>query len=606
MNTGRVVAAASLVTVTLLGAACGPAPTSEPSTTTPTATSAATVTPSATPVPTPTWTPTSAATPTATPPPTATPTRVPLWTPTPGAEARVILVTSASDALNGNTASVDALTWDPGPDGISLREAIAASNNSLGPERIEFWPDLAGSPIYVGSASRDALPIMTGGGLTIDGDVDHDGEPDIVIDGSQGEAGGPTSNCFSIWSSDNTITGLVIRGFHGTGIGFAVPPFHPGGEWTVSGNTIIGNHISTDFMGVVIGPLGLLESCDATLISQLTWDRTVIARNRVTGGTGVFVMAGIATAANNRILHTVIAENHLVSTDVAIGLFAADTNSVWHGISGPIEYADNNEIRGVIVANNLIEDVRAKGIEVAAANMGNRDNHVSDVAVMANTIVGEEDGHAIGVTVITSGEARVSGRTMSGNTMRGIDIRGNRIEDTYYGVCVRAADARFSEQSPGISGNSLEGITIAENHVCRSREAGIAVWGGMSTDGFLVANNSITEIAILDNLVLFQTEPEAAGIYVTGGWAQDACAGCAVSNSIEGLMIAGNRVIEFDFGLRMYGGRGQGAEGNRLGVVTGANVLSDATCALEVYEDWEGATESTLEWREGEIEQQSR
>ncbi len=40
-----------------------------------------------------------------------------------------ITVTTTADAINGNTTSISALTGSPGPDGISLREAIIAANN---------------------------------------------------------------------------------------------------------------------------------------------------------------------------------------------------------------------------------------------------------------------------------------------------------------------------------------------------------------------------------------------------------------------------------------------------------------------------------------------
>lgn len=43
-----------------------------------------------------------------------------------------LVVTTTSDATNGDTSSVAALSANPGPDGVSLREAIVATNNDLG------------------------------------------------------------------------------------------------------------------------------------------------------------------------------------------------------------------------------------------------------------------------------------------------------------------------------------------------------------------------------------------------------------------------------------------------------------------------------------------
>ena len=50
-----------------------------------------------------------------------------------------LVVTTTADTIGGNTASVPALIANPGPDGrISLREAILATNGTIGPNTIRF------------------------------------------------------------------------------------------------------------------------------------------------------------------------------------------------------------------------------------------------------------------------------------------------------------------------------------------------------------------------------------------------------------------------------------------------------------------------------------
>jgi hypothetical protein len=44
---------------------------------------------------------------------------------------------------------------------------------------------LADIPIVIGTPAAEYLPPLSGGDLTIDGDVDGDGDSDITIDGSQ-------------------------------------------------------------------------------------------------------------------------------------------------------------------------------------------------------------------------------------------------------------------------------------------------------------------------------------------------------------------------------------------------------------------------------------
>src|SRR5947209_16911993 len=61
----------------------------------------------------------------------------------------VITVTNDTVVVNGDTSSVKALVAKPGPDGISLQEAITATNNDLGIWNIQFAPALKGSTIVI-------------------------------------------------------------------------------------------------------------------------------------------------------------------------------------------------------------------------------------------------------------------------------------------------------------------------------------------------------------------------------------------------------------------------------------------------------------------------
>jgi len=50
--------------------------------------------------------------------------------------AASVSVTTTLDDVNGDTSSINNLIADPGPDGISLREAIIAANNTSGSDTI--------------------------------------------------------------------------------------------------------------------------------------------------------------------------------------------------------------------------------------------------------------------------------------------------------------------------------------------------------------------------------------------------------------------------------------------------------------------------------------
>jgi len=130
---------------------------------------------------------------------------VPLGQGSAGAAPVSITVTNSSDIVNGNVSSVANLEANPGPDGISLREAILATNNDPGTYTIDFAAALTGSTIALSSD----LPPLTGGGVTIDG-------AGVTVTEGAGFAGScPASaaGCgFQIASSGNTVSELTVQG----------------------------------------------------------------------------------------------------------------------------------------------------------------------------------------------------------------------------------------------------------------------------------------------------------------------------------------------------------------------------------------------------------
>src|SRR5262245_43672579 len=55
-----------------------------------------------------------------------------------------VTVGNLNDVVNGTTTSIAGLIADPGPDGISLREALEAANNTAGADGITFRAGLNG------------------------------------------------------------------------------------------------------------------------------------------------------------------------------------------------------------------------------------------------------------------------------------------------------------------------------------------------------------------------------------------------------------------------------------------------------------------------------
>jgi hypothetical protein len=107
-----------------------------------------------------------------------------------------LTVTTTADATNGDTSSVDALLANPGADGVSLREAIEATNNDPGSNTIRFVSALRHKTV----ALRSDLPALTGGGVTIEGSG-------VTLTARNGMVG------FRISSSGNRLHEFVLNAF---------------------------------------------------------------------------------------------------------------------------------------------------------------------------------------------------------------------------------------------------------------------------------------------------------------------------------------------------------------------------------------------------------
>ncbi len=89
-----------------------------------------------------------------------------------------VTVSNASDIVNGNTGSIAALIATPGADGISLREAITAANNTGGADTISFSSGMNGSTIIlstVGGTRVGPSAFQINSDITVTGFSDSSG-----------------------------------------------------------------------------------------------------------------------------------------------------------------------------------------------------------------------------------------------------------------------------------------------------------------------------------------------------------------------------------------------------------------------------------------------
>ena len=177
-----------------------------------------------------------------------------------------LTVDTTSDVINGDTSSITALIADNGGDGISLREAIAATNNTANvdastPDEIHFNIGMGDAsytdPTPGAPGSGDEYWIITPGSFlgaftdpvildaaTQPGYDSGTGRPVIEIDGSS--AAGATANLV-LQTSNSTIRGFALHGSADEGLEI------DGQTGFGDNNTIQGNWIGLDAQGNAVG-----------------------------------------------------------------------------------------------------------------------------------------------------------------------------------------------------------------------------------------------------------------------------------------------------------------------------------------------------------------
>jgi hypothetical protein len=367
----------------------------------------------------------------------------------------IIVNTTADVADFGGAQQVGDL---PGPDGfVSLREAITAANNTLGPQVIAFNIPLSDAGYTGGVFVIKPLPLGFPGlydsGTTIDGttqtafsgDTNPFG-PEIVLDGSV------AGNCEGInfgHSSNSTIRGLVIHSFEGAGIQIG------GGYIGNDKNKIVGCYIGTDETGTLDrgnGLCGIQVEGNGNIIGGTNpADRNIISGNERLG-------VGIGEGSiENRVVGNFIGTDRTGTSSLGntgFGIHLAGSNNV---IGGTVERAcnvvsgsTNNGI--VIIGNgNRIEgnfigtDVTGKnplpndglGVSIVYNSTGN--------VIKRNLIAfNMSDGIAV---AFNSTRNTVSQNSIFSNFDLGIDL-GNGGPDDYHGDGVTYNDPGDADAGP--------------------------------------------------------------------------------------------------------------------------------------------------------------
>ena len=281
----------------------------------------------------------------------------------------VVTVTNTLDVSNGNVASIADLLADDGGDGVSLREAIQAANNTAnngGPDEIEFNIPGAGvqtiQPASPLPAINDAVIVD---GYTQPGASVNTAQINSAINATllieiDGQNAGVLANGLTITENDSTIQGLIINRFDGNGIEVIL----------AINNEIQGNFIGTDAAGTGALPnvqRGVLLSGGAssnTIGGLQPSDRNLISGNGIWGieifGTG----GGAITQAN-------VVQGNFIGVDATGG------TALGNGVDGIriINDARANVIGGLVPSTrNVISGNTTNGVSILDQDSSNNRN----------------------------------------------------------------------------------------------------------------------------------------------------------------------------------------------------------------------------------------
>ena len=473
-----------------------------------------------------------------------------------------ITVTTTSDATNGDVRTVAGLIANPGPDGISLREAIEATNQDPGSYTIRFAPALAGATI------TQLWPPLTGGGVTVEGDINGDGKPDVTLRPGS-ESVGKTG--FKISSSGNRLHALTLEGFVQ---GVLLQP--DGNDKSVPSHRTFADNVVSDLVIRGFGNGIALDSfqspeCNAFNRSPCPtynrWTNTAFTGNTIDAGGFAFLIDPNASIGDRVEGLTVTGNTIRHDTSAASARGGAAIQLAQGGNS------TQGRISDVLIARNSIEGVNGDGgIFVASGLQRAQANTIERVRILDNRIHLVKQGavpccYAI---VLDAGSDTWALDTRpvnypSDNVVRDVQIAGNSVSGSLAaGVRIQAGvDA-------GGSRNRVDNVRV-ERNVIRSTMMGkgVYLWVGdiVPFEGTYATGNRITGVTIEANRITTgKSKPlpgetdyrTAGGIVLLGGWHYGR------RGVIRDVRITNNRIATAQAGIRLIGGLESTARGNSV------------------------------------------
>ena len=432
----------------------------------------------------------------------------------------------------------------------SLRDAIIASNATEYPETIDF---AIPGPIPQWIVLDSPLPDITEDVELDGGAVAFDGDPEVVIDGSELSDGDGIT--FSGGNANNsTIRGLVVVNFPGDGVVVS----------NAASVTIRDNWIGTDGandLGNAIAGLVLINAPTADIQGNLiSGNGGVPGSGCCADGMGIWISDAASSGA------------HILGN--RIGTNIDGTSAIGNGTYGIVSSAPGTLIGGPDPAQSNLISGNYRGIELAGTDTagtivaGNRiGTNAAGTDGLPNQVRGI-DLNGTNDTVLIGGPGDGEGNVVSGNALgivlsgaSNAVIQGNLIGVGADGTTPLGNDGVGININFGSTDNTIGGSGPGEGNVISangeaSHGAGILINGGQITNNVIQGNFIGTDRNETEQI------PNGYGIRVTAGPAQtigantiggpspedgnaiawNANAGVAIDGDVTGITINANRI----------------------------------------------------------------
>jgi hypothetical protein len=495
-----------------------------------------------------------------------------------------ITVTTNSDAINGNVSSVAALMANPGTDGISLREAIEATNNDPGEYTITFSPQLDDTTIYTGEIDNADLPPLLGGSVIINGDIDGDLAPDITI------ANATTFQYpfgFIIQSSNITIHALKLEGYFQ---GVLIKPATP----TTTNTTIRSITVSNMVMSNVFVGINLHAGQDdeGTRASNNRWEDILLINNDLD-----VKQNGIEFNLNHTIgdyLDKVIVANNRI-------LVTQDVDSASFGIQFGAGYwvgSNSNEMRNITITKNTIQGNPDQAIALLSGAVGASRNVIDGVSILENEILISDanldyEAGMFGINLLTGDGASDYEDPKyepivypEENSIRNVDIVGNSVEGFIAGGMIVGGGCC------GARHNSIEDVNIIGNQFnslvpeVEFNFAGLIITSSDGRADHPTSENLISNIVVQNNTFSLGKQDSLTNTHFTSAVISVSGSGGAPGanrNQVRDIWISLNHIDSIIPGIHLIGALLDSSEN----VINSAHIYCNTIVSAPIYPVWD-------------------